>query len=100
MTDTNNVHAWDVIGQEDMTHLQVLHALAEELQQALADCNRKCNGIRDKATLLKFRLEQNELLEYILHKQRRHLRYMNGEKIEPEVHYAEAVLTGFGGLEH
>ena len=47
---------------------------------------------------MKLRLEQNELLAEIVRKQRRHLRFMNGEQIEPETHYAECVLVGFGGV--
>ena len=29
---------------EDMTHLRVLHALADELQAALTTYNERCNG--------------------------------------------------------
>lgn len=82
---------------EEMQHLAVLKALADELQAALSDYNARCNGQTDKTTLLGLRLEQNTLLAEIVRKQRRHLRYMNGEKIEPETHYAECVMIGFGG---
>lgn len=83
---------------EDMTHLGVVDALARELQEVLNTYNAKSNGITDKATLLALRLEQNSVLAEVLRKQRRHLRFMNGEKIEPETHYAEAIITGRGGL--
>ena len=73
---------------EDMRHLAVISALADELQEALTRYNRLSNGISDKDTLLRLRLEQNDLLAEIVRKQRRHLRYMNGEQIEPEIHSA------------
>jgi hypothetical protein len=82
----------------DMTHLGVLDALARELQDNLLHYNSRCSGIEDKRELLALRLQQNDDLTEILRKQRRHLRFMNGEKIEPETHVVEAVLTGFGGL--
>jgi hypothetical protein len=84
---------------QDMTHLRVLHDLAEELQVNLIHYNQLCNGKADKAELLALRLMQNDELVEILRKQRRHLRYMNGEHIEPETHVVEAVLTGFGGMQ-
>jgi hypothetical protein len=84
---------------EDATHLQVLDSLARELQQNLVDYNARANGGSDKATLLALRLEQNAALKEILRKQERHLRFMAGEKIEPEHHHVEAVLVGISGLE-
>jgi hypothetical protein len=81
---------------EDMTHLEVLKSLAWELQDCLIYYNARANGQTDKATLLALRLEQNAVLKEILKKQERHLRFMNGEKIEPEIHQVEAVLTGEG----
>ncbi len=81
-----------------MTHLGVLQRLAEELQQNLVDYNSRANGQTDKATLLALRLEQIIVLRELLRKQERHIRFMNGEKIEPENHLVEAVITGKGGL--
>ena len=81
---------------ENMTHLTVLDSLARELQQVLTDYNRRANGVTDMATLVTLRLEQNTVLAEVVRKQRRHLRLMNGEKIEPETHYAEAVMVGRG----
>jgi hypothetical protein len=56
--------------------------------------------MNEKAALLALKLEQNELLAEIVRKQRRHLRFMNGEKIEPEVHHVQCTMTGegFGGF--
>ncbi len=84
---------------EDMTHLGVLDALARELQDNLSHYNHRANGKTDKATLIALRIEQIADLREILRKQERHLRFMNGEKIEPETHIVEAVITGIGGLE-
>ena len=83
---------------DDMTHLGVLDSLARELQANLNDYNGRANGQTDKATLLALRLEQITVLREILRKQERHLRFMNGEKIEPENHLVEAVIAGTGGL--
>ena len=85
---------------EDMTHLGVIESLARELQDNLNSYNRRANGETDKATLLALRLEQIASLREVLRKQERHLRFMNGEKIEPEIHVVEAVVTGLGGLEY
>lgn len=85
---------------EDMTHLGVLDSLAKELQQNLIDYNARANGQTDKSTLLALRLEQIATLREILRKQERHIRFMNGEKIEPETHYVEAVVYGSGGLQY
>jgi hypothetical protein len=84
---------------EDMTHLAVMESLAKELMECLLDYNRKTSGITDKTTLIAMRLEQSDVLTEILRKQRRHLRFMNGEKIEPEIHYAECTIVGIGGME-
>jgi hypothetical protein len=81
---------------EDMTHLGVLDSLARELQENLVLYNQRLNGVRDKEVLLGIRLEQNAALKEILRKQERHLRFMKGEKIEPENHAVEAVFTGEG----
>jgi hypothetical protein len=85
---------------DDMTHLGVLDSLARELQENLVFYNSRSNGQTDKATLLALRLEQINTLREILRKQERHLRFMNGEKIEPENHLVEAIITGSGGLEY
>jgi hypothetical protein len=85
---------------EDVTHIPVLDSLARELQQCLVDYNSRANGITDKATLLALRLEQNDALVEITRKQRRHLKFMSGEKIEPETHVIEATIIGLGGLEY
>lgn len=82
-----------------MTHLEVLKALASELQDNLIHYNRLANGQTDKASALQLRLEQNAALREILRKQERHLRFMNGEPIEPETHYVEAVIVGLGGVD-
>jgi hypothetical protein len=83
---------------EDMTHLEVIKRLSDELQQCLIDYNLRSNGCTDKKTLLALRLEQVVVLREMLRRQERHLRYMNGEKIEPEAHAIEAVIDGRGGL--
>jgi hypothetical protein len=83
----------------NMTHLEVLDCLARELQDVLIDYNRRASGQTDESFLVALRLEQNTVLAEVVRKQRRHLRLMNGEKIEPEIHYAEAVLIGTGSGE-
>lgn len=83
---------------EDATHLEVITRLADELQECLVRYNRNCNGELDKRTLLTLRLAQNAELKEILRRQERHLRFMNGEKIEPETHFVEAVIDGRGGV--
>ena len=84
---------------EDMQHVGVCDALAKELQDNLVEYNRQASGVKDKKTLLAIRIAQNDILREILRKQLRHLRYMNGEKIEPETHYVEAEIFGFGGVD-
>jgi len=81
-----------------MTHLGVLDSLAREIQQNLVDYNAQANGKTDKAELLRIRLEQNDALKELLRKQRRALALMAGEKIEPEMHFGEAIITGQGGM--
>lgn len=83
---------------KDVTYLGVIDGLARELQDVLTAYNNRANGLTEKAPLLALRLEQNEVLTETLRRQRRHLRFMNGEKIEPETHSVEAVLTAFGGV--
>lgn len=83
---------------EDMTHLAVFDALANELQDNLVEYNRRANGETDKLKLAVLRLEQSDALTEILRKQRRHLRFIKGEKIEPETHVVEATIVGVGGL--
>ena len=85
---------------EDMTHLGVLDALANELQMKLIEYNALADGMKDKKELLRLRIQQNEELKEILRKQLRHLKFMNGEKIEPETHFVEAVIEGKGGLQY
>jgi hypothetical protein len=83
-----------------MTHLAVFDSLAKEMQDNLVDYNRRANGQTDKTILCALRLEQIVALREILRKQERHIRYMNGEKIEPENHLVEAIILGTGGLDY
>lgn len=80
------------------SNLDALRALASEWRDTVEMFDRAAFGL-DEAALIKLRLEQNAILAEIARKQARHLRFMAGEKIEPENHECEAVLFAVGGLE-
>jgi len=83
---------------EDRRYLTILDAIANELQGNLVEYNTRANGITDKTLLLNLRTEQNLALVELLQKHRRAMAFMAGEKIEPELHFGEAVLLPVGGL--
>lgn len=82
---------------EDAKHLQVLDGLAKEIENLVVHYNSRANGVTDKAALIELRLTQNEDLTTLLSEHRRVLKFMRGDKIEPKVHFAEAVVNGSGG---
>ena len=82
---------------EDMRHLEIFHAHAQELLACIVEWNEKVNGVTDKAELCKIRLAQIAAMREVLHKQKRSIDFMAGNPIEPEVHFAEAVLVGTMG---
>lgn len=82
---------------EDMRHLAWFAALADEIQILINQFNSRSNGLTDKAELITLRLEEIEQLTQLLNRHRRALLNMRGDKIEPETHLAEVVLTGVGG---
>jgi hypothetical protein len=84
---------------EDMTHMTPLDAIGRELAEIAAEYNRRSNGLTDKDALVAIRREQLDVLDDFITKSRRVLRYLNGEPVEPVVHYGEAVLVGIGAQE-
>jgi hypothetical protein len=81
---------------EDMTHMVPLDAIGRELVDIATEYNRRVNGLTDKAELIAIRREQLDMVEDFLKKNRRTLKYLNGDPIEPIVHHGEAVLIGVG----
>jgi hypothetical protein len=82
---------------EDQRYLAVLDHIAQELQSAIVEFNRKANGVTDRDTLISLRMEQNELLTALLKKHRRAMEFMQGKTVEPEMHFGEGVLLPAGG---
>jgi hypothetical protein len=83
---------------EDKQYLGVIDAIGMELHAILVDYNQRANGITDKSALIALRLEQFNALEESVKKNRRVLKFLNGEQVEPVAHSGEAVLVGvFGG---
>ena len=82
---------------EDMKHLEDFAGLAREVMDMVAQYNARMSGLTDKAEMVSIRLEHIRDLTGLLQKQSRFLRYMAGEKVEPEVQFAEAIVTGLGG---
>lgn len=83
---------------EDVQYLQILDSYTHDAQRVIFKYNELTNGKKDKAELLELYLARNAELTELLRQQTRAIRYMKGEKVEPEVQFAEAVIEGtFGG---
>lgn len=82
---------------EDMRHLEMFAAHAQEVADVIVRYNECINGVTDKAELVRLRLNHVREMISLLERQARALRFMAGEKIEPEMHFGEAVLVGIGG---
>jgi hypothetical protein len=87
----------DVI--KDMQHMTIFDNHQREIYDTLAHFNARASGLDDKAELIQIYLAQTEALKEIVRKHERSLRFMNGEKVEPEHHYVEAQLIGKSNLE-
>jgi len=84
---------------EDLTHLQTLETWKADLFTMLEMYNRRTSGVTDKAELLTISAEFNDQITEWLRQQRRWIAYFRGEKVEPETHFAEAVvIANFGGM--
>ncbi len=83
---------------EDKQYLTILDDMAMELHSNLVVYNGKAMHEAEKDKLIAMRIEQNELLFQTLKKHRRTLEFMRGQKIEPEMHFGEAVLLPAGGM--
>ena len=81
---------------EDMQHLAVIDAMAQEIYRQLNWYNELANGLVEKRALCELRLKQNHELTEILRQQRRALHYHLGLPYEPETHQAEVVMIGTG----
>jgi hypothetical protein len=84
------------MGIEDKQFLTAIDAIARELESILIECNRRSNGSADKDTLIALRLEQMDILEESVKKNRRVLNFLAGRPVEPQVQFAEAILVGVG----
>jgi hypothetical protein len=82
----------------DMQHLDVMHSIDQELQSIIVRYNQMAHGLTDKKELIALRCQQLDELQESLNKNRRILKFLAGEKVEPVAHSAEAVLIGVGGL--
>ena len=82
---------------EDLQHVTVLNAMAEEILRVCVRYNEQANGVTDKATLLDIRTRQNDELADLLGWHRRALDHMAGKPVEPIAHEATAVLVGVVG---
>jgi hypothetical protein len=83
----------------DATHLSIFDAHQKELLNIIQAANAQTSGLTTKSDLIPIYLAQLDALTEAIRKQRRTLRWLNGEPIEPENHHIEAVISGFGGLE-
>ncbi len=83
---------------EDQKHLGVLAAHIREIQEWVVNYNTTTNGVTDRETLLRLQMEFNNDLAETLRKQSRSLKFMLGDKVEPEMQFAEIVLNGKGGV--
>jgi len=77
---------------EDMSHMQFFQEVDQELTAAIVEYQRKTFGIVDRNKLIALRTEQAELLMDLIKKHRRTMDFMQGKKVEPMAHSAEAVL--------
>ncbi len=83
---------------EDAKHLQIAADLQSEIERIIRDHNEAANGLTDKGALFELRVAQYETLMELCSEHRRVLRFHLGEKVEPKVHFAEAVICGQGGF--
>lgn len=85
---------------EDKRYLEVLGEIGVELDRNIVEYNRRMNGSSDmpKEEAVAIRLAQNDALADMIKKHRRHLLYIIGEPVEPEVQFGESVLFPVGGL--
>lgn len=79
---------------EDATYLATIEAHKKEILDLITVFNQKVNGVTAKDELTQFRLDLNSQLTELLRQQTRALKFMRGEYVEPETHFAEAVLVG------
>lgn len=82
---------------EDMTHLEIFDAHAREVIELIRRYNADVSGVTDKVELIRIRTRHIQDLTGLLAQQSRVMRYMAGEPVEPQVHFAESILHGVGG---
>jgi hypothetical protein len=83
---------------EDGRYLTILHEMQIQLQENIVEFNKRANGINDRDQLLALRAEQYEALIEIVHRHKRHIAFMQGKPVEPEMHFGHAVLLPAGGM--
>lgn len=83
----------------DGQFLTLLAEIAREIEGNVVSYNGRSCGMLDKNELIALRLQQNEELIALLTKHRRAIEFMQGKRIEPQVHFGEAVLIGVGAQE-
>jgi hypothetical protein len=81
----------------DMEHLAIFKALARELFDAAWNLNEIRIDRTDKQELCDAYLVQIDAIIDALKQQRRALRYMNGTQVEPQTHFASAIIHGSMG---
>ncbi len=83
---------------EDKRQITILHEIAMELENNIVQFNRQANGLTDAAKLIELRLRQNEVLTEIVQRHKRHLDFMQGKPVDPQMHFGEVILLpSFGG---
>lgn len=82
---------------EDKQYLQLFNDIANQLEAAVIVFNQRANGITDRAELLALRREQNEVLAEAVARHKRAMDYMEGKPVEPQTHFADAVLVATVG---
>lgn len=77
---------------EDKRYLVPLGAMAAELDRNIVEFNRRLSGVEDKDAICALRREQYERIEEMIGRHKRAIDFMQGNPVEPQHHFGEAVL--------
>src|SRR5262245_52632915 len=96
----SHVTGWEQVLMENgkgNDHVEIIAALMAEIRANLSQYDLAATEILSRADMLALRLEQNQRLADLLHQHRRALRFMNGDPVEAEVQFGEAIVIGTMG---
>ena len=82
---------------EDLSYIETLHNMDEELQKIIIKYNNQRVGVVGKANLVAIWREELAVLKVKIEDHERVLKFIMGEPYEPVAHSAEGVLIGVGG---